>query len=211
MNKNTILGFIAIGAIMFGFSWYQSSQMKDRAKAERMDTESFTNAAVLLFVALAIGTLVTIVFNNIQINVAGNVIKFTFPGYIGAMIVAAVIRNIADAKGMVLPASAIDTWGNSSLSIFLAIALMTLKLWQLADLAGPMIIMLAAQTLLMFFFARYVVFTVMGRDYEAAVMTSAFCGFGMGAGKAFSRIDEGQQMAAEHGAFLCKGCPSRRR
>jgi len=68
-----------------------------------------------------------------------------------------------------------------SLSIFLAVALMTLKLWQLADLAGPMIVMLAAQTLLMFVFARYIVFNVMGRDYEAAVMTSAFCGFGMGA------------------------------
>ena len=94
---------------------------------------------------------------------------------------ALVIRNIADAKGMVLPASAIDTWGNSSLSIFLAIALMTLKLWQLAELAIPMVVMLAAQVVLMFVFARFVVFNVMGRDYEAAVMVSAFCGFGMGA------------------------------
>ena len=150
---------------------------EDKAKAERMDTEAFTNAAVLLFVALGIGTLVTTLFNNIE--VAG--VKFTFPGYIGAMVVAAIIRNIADAKGMVLPASAIDTWGNSSLSIFLAIALMTLKLWQLAELAIPMVVMLAAQVVLMFCFARFVVFNVMGRDYEAAVMVSAFCGFGMGA------------------------------
>lgn len=150
---------------------------EDRAKSERMDTESFTNAAVLLFVALGIGTLVTTVFNNIE--VAG--VKFTFPGYIGAMVVAAIIRNIADAKGMVLPASAIDTWGNSSLSIFLAIALMTLKLWQLAELAIPMVVMLAAQVVLMFLFARFIVFNVMGKDYEAAVMVSAFCGFGMGA------------------------------
>ena len=84
-------------------------------------------------------------------------------------------------NGMVLPASAIDTWGNSSLSIFLAIALMTLKLWQLAELAVPMVVMLVAQVVLMFVFARFVVFNVMGRDYEAAVMVSAFCGFGMGA------------------------------
>lgn len=154
---------------------------EDRAKAERMDTESFTNAAVLLFVALGIGTLVTVLFNNISIDMGDTVITFTFPGYIGAMIVAAIIRNIADAKGMVLPSSAIDTWGNTSLSIFLAIALMTLKLWQLADLAIPMIVMLAAQVLLMFLFARFIVFNVMGRDYEAAVMVSAFCGFGMGA------------------------------
>ena len=153
----------------------------DRVKAERMDTESFTNAAVLLFVALGIGTLVTLLFNNIQVTIGDNVIKFTFPGYIGAMIIAAIIRNIADAKGMVLPTSAIDTWGNTSLSIFLAIALMTLKLWQLAELAVPMVVMLVSQTILMFFYARFVVFNVMGKDYEAAVITSAFCGFGMGA------------------------------
>jgi len=153
----------------------------DHVKAERMDTESFTNAAVLLFVALGIGTLVTHLFNNIQVTIGDNVIKFTFPGYIGAMIIAAIIRNIADAKGMVLPTSAIDTWGNTSLSIFLAIALMTLKLWQLAELAVPMVVMLVSQTILMFFYARFVVFNVMGKDYEAAVMTSAFCGFGMGA------------------------------
>ena len=151
--------------------------VEQRAKAERMDTESFTNAAVLLFIALGLGTLVTTLFNNVTI--AG--IKFTFPGYIGAMIIAAIIRNVADAKGLVLPASAIDTWGNSALSIFLAIALMTLKLWQLAELAVPMVVMLVAQTVLMFFYARFVVYNVMGRDYEAAVMTSAFCGFGMGA------------------------------
>ena len=152
---------------------------EDRAKAERMDTESFTNAAVLLFVALGIGTLVTVVFNNLSVTIGENTITFTFPGYIGAMIVAAIIRNVADARGMVLPASAIDTWGNSALSIFLAIALMTLKLWQLAELAVPMIVMLVAQVVLMFFFARFIVFNVMGRDYEAAVMVSAFCGFGM--------------------------------
>jgi len=154
---------------------------EQRAKANRMDTESFTNAAVLLFVALGIGTLVTLLFNNLSVTIGENTITFTFPGYIGAMIVAAIIRNIADAKGMTLPSAAIDTWGNSSLSIFLAIALMTLKLWQLAELAVPMIVMLAAQVVLMFIFARFVVFNIMGRDYEAAVMVSAFCGFGMGA------------------------------
>lgn len=154
---------------------------EQRAKAERMDTHSFTNAAILLFVALGIGTLLTSFFNNLSVDIGGTTITFTFPGYIGAMVVAAIIRNVADAKGMVLPASAIDTWGNTSLSIFLAIALMTLKLWQLAELALPMIVMLVAQTVLMFCFARFVVFNIMGRDYEAAVMTSAFCGFGMGA------------------------------
>ena len=150
---------------------------EQQEKAERVDVDAFTNAAILLIVASGIGTLLTELFNNITIFD----FKFTFPTYIGAMVVAAVIRNFCDAKRIVLPAKAIDLWGNVSLSIFLAIALMTLKLWELASLAVPMVVMLLAQTLLMFLFARFVVFNVMGRDYEAAVMTSAFCGFGMGA------------------------------
>ena len=150
---------------------------EEKAKAERVDTDAFTNAAILLIVASGVGTVLTALLNNIHFGQ----FKLTFPTYIGAMRVAAVIRNFCDAKHIVLPAKAIDLWGNVSLSIFLAIALMTLKLWQLASLAGPMIVMLAAQVVLMFVFARFVVFNIMGRDYEAAVMTSAFCGFGMGA------------------------------
>ena len=115
----------------------------DREKAERVDVDAFTNAAILL--------------------------------------IAAVIRNFCDAKHIVLPSRALDLWGNVSLSIFLAIALMSVALWQLAEVAGPMIVMLVAQTVLMFFFARFVVYNIMGHDYEAAVMTAAFCGFGMGA------------------------------
>ena len=77
---------------------------------------------------------------------------------------------------------AIDISGNVCLNIFLAIALMmTLKLWELAALAVPMIVTLLVQTLIMFLFASFIVFRVMGRDYEAACMTTAFCGFGMGA------------------------------
>ena len=150
---------------------------EQKERAERVDVESFTNAAILLIVAAGLGTILTSFFNGITIMGA----KLTFPTYIGSMVIAAVIRNFCDAKHIVLPSRSIDIWGNVSLSIFLAVALMTLKLWQLADLAVPMIVMLVAQTVLMFFFARYVVFNVMGRDYEAAVMTSAFCGFGMGA------------------------------
>ncbi len=153
----------------------------DKARAERLDADAFTNAAILLIVAAGLGTLLTAAFNSAQITIAGNVIKFTFPTYIGSMVIAAIIRNFCDARHIVMPSTAIDLWGNVSLSIFLAIALMSLKLWQLADLALPMIVMLVAQTVLMFVFARFIVFNIMGRDYEAAVMTSAFCGFGMGA------------------------------
>ena len=153
----------------------------ERAKANDLGIDAFTNAAILLIVAAGLGTLLTAAFNSVQINLYGMTIKFTFPTYIGSMVIAAIIRNICDAKRIILPAKAIDTWGNVSLSIFLAIALMSVSLWQLADLAVAMVVMLVAQTVMMFFYARFVVFNVMGRDYEAAVMTAAFCGFGMGA------------------------------
>ena len=154
---------------------------EERAKAERMDAEAFTNAAILLIVASGLGTLLTAALNNIHIEIGNFEFNFTFPTYVGDTLIAAIIRNFCDWKHVVLPARALDLWGNVSLSIFLAIALMSVSLWDLVDVAGPMIVMLVAQTVLMFFYARFVVFNIMGRDYEAAVMTSAFCGFGMGA------------------------------
>lgn len=106
---------------------------------------------------------------------------FSFPGYIGAMVVAVGIRNVMDAGKMEFPGREIDSFGNVFLSIFLSMALAGLKLWQLVDLAVPMVVCLAAQVLLMFLFAYFIVFRVMGRDYDAAVMTAGFIGFGMGA------------------------------
>ena len=154
---------------------------EQKAKSESLSIDAFTNAAILLIVASGLGTLLTTAMNNIHIEIGNFSFNFTFPTYIGAMLIAAVIRNFCDAKRITLPGKALDTWGNVSLSIFLAIALMSVSLWQLASLAVPMVVMLLAQTVLMFVVARFVVFNIMGRDYEAAVMTSAFCGFGMGA------------------------------
>ena len=141
-------------------------------KAEKLDSNTFLDSFVLIIIATGIGTYITNAFAKIDI---------TLPVYIGGMIVALIIRNVADAMGRELPLKAIDVAGNTSRNIFLGIALMTLKLWQLAELALPIVVILAVQTLLMYLFASFVVFRVMGADYEAAVMTAAFCGFGMGA------------------------------
>ena len=75
----------------------------------------------------------------------------------------------------------INDIGGICLSLFLGIAMITLKLWQLAALALPLMILLAVQVLLMFVFARFVIFNIMGRDYDAAVLAAGTCGFGMGA------------------------------
>ena len=76
---------------------------------------------------------------------------------------------------------AIDIFGNASLSLFLAIALMDIKLWELSGLAGPMLIILLVQTVVMILYGYFVTFRVMGKDYDAAILTAGHCGFGLGA------------------------------
>jgi ESS family glutamate:Na+ symporter len=106
----------------------------------------------------------------------------TLPAYIGAMIVAAVLRNFADATPFVrIEQRTVDDLGTIALSLFLAMALMTLRLWELLDLAIPLLVILVAQVSMMAAFAYFVTFRIMGRDYDAAVMAGGHCGFGLGA------------------------------
>jgi ESS family glutamate:Na+ symporter len=106
----------------------------------------------------------------------------TLPGYIGAMLCAAVIRNVADATKVVrIEQRTVDDLGTVALSLFLAMALMSLKLWELLDLALPMLAILVVQVAMVAAFARFVTYRLMGRDYDAAVMAAGHCGFGLGA------------------------------
>jgi ESS family glutamate:Na+ symporter len=105
----------------------------------------------------------------------------TLPAYIGAMIVAAVVRNGADLSGRLsIEQRTVDDLGTMALSLFLSMALMSLRLWELLDLAVPMLVMLAVQVAIMAAFAWFVTYRVMGRDYDAAVMAGGHCGFGLG-------------------------------
>ena len=103
------------------------------------------------------------------------------PAYIGPMFIAAIIRNIADMQKKNLPMNEIAITGNIALSLFLAMALMTLKLWELADLAIPIISILLVQTAIMALYAYFITFRFNGKDYDAAVMATGHCGFGLGA------------------------------
>jgi ESS family glutamate:Na+ symporter len=133
----------------------------------------YAPAAYQLAIAMGLGTLVSYL-----LSLTG----MTFPIYIGAMIIAAIMRNIAEYTGKIeIHIGEINDLGGICLSLFLGIAMITLKLWQLADLALPMIILLTCQVVFMVLYARFVVFNVMGRDYDAAVLTAGSCGFGMGA------------------------------
>ena len=140
--------------------------------ATEVTEESLFSAVVYVGIAMGIGALI-----NNMLAKAG----IKFPVYLMGMVVAAIIRNILDFNQKQLPFSEIGIVGNISLSLFLSMALMSMKLWQLIDLAVPLIIILLVQTVLMAFFAYFITFNIMGRDYDAAVMSTGHCGFGLGA------------------------------
>ena len=109
-------------------------------------------------------------------------IGIQLPTYLCALFVGIFIRNLSDVSGLYkVHLRLADTIGAVALSLFLALSLMSLKLWQLADLAGPMSLILLGETLLMGFYAYFITFNVMRRDYTAAVIAGGHCGFGLGA------------------------------
>jgi glutamate:Na+ symporter, ESS family len=107
---------------------------------------------------------------------------WVFPAYMGAMVIGLLVRNLLDLCGLrVLDSRAIDALGGVFLGIFLAMAMSGLNLIELAAAAGPMLVIVSLQVLLMALFATFVTFRLMGRDYDAAIMAGGHCGFGLGA------------------------------
>lgn len=149
-----------------------SMLVEEEEKHERQ-FNMYAPAVFQIIIAVGIGTIVSWALSKTGM---------TFPIYIGAMIVAAIMRNVSEYTGkFTIHMGEINDLGGICLSLFLGIAMITLKLWQLAELALPLIILLAAQTVFMFIFARFILFNAMGRDYDAAVISAGTCGFGMGA------------------------------
>ena len=117
------------------------------------------------------------ILKNLTIGTA-----FELPTFVWALAGGILLRNVVESifKREIFDRS-IDVFGNTALALYLAMALVSLKLWQLSDLAIPMIILLIAQSIAMWLFAVYVSFRVMGKNYDSAVLASGLCGFGMGA------------------------------
>lgn len=149
------------------------SLLVEEEKKHERHVSMYPSAVFQLIIAMGIGTVVSKL-----LSLTG----MTFPIYIGAMIVAAFIRNIGEYCGkFTIYMGEINDIGGISLSLFLGIAMITLKLWQLAALALPLLVLLAGQTILLFVYTNFIVFRVMGKDYDAAVLCAGVCGFGMGA------------------------------
>ncbi|MER2171400.1 MAG: sodium/glutamate symporter [Psychrobacillus psychrodurans] len=135
---------------------------------------SFMVQVALITFSMAVGTYLGDLFTNVT--------GFVLPSYIGAMFVAVIVRNLADRfiKGTV-NMKEINLIGDVSLAIFLSMALMSIKLWEVADLALPLIGIILIQVIVVVLYALFVMFPLLGKDYDAAVMISGFLGHGLGA------------------------------
>ena len=169
-------------------SGIESDEASPEGRAKRVvsDEEAFqryAKASYWILLAMGGGTL---------LSWALALTGITFPSYFGALILAAVLRNTVGfipykengkwvKADKLLEIKHIVSMGNICLSLFLGMAMISLKLWELQSLALPLIVILAAQVLMMILFVYFLAYPLLGRNYDAAVLCAGFCGFGLGA------------------------------
>lgn len=143
-------------------------------KTPRLITADAAIETLALFAAcLAFGEFMTAMTKDTAVQL---------PTFVWCLGGGVLIRNVLDyIFGFKVFDRAIDVFGNAALSIYLAIALLSLKLWELSDLAGSLMVILAVQTVVMGLYAWFVTFRIMGKNYDASVLAAGHCGFGMGA------------------------------
>ncbi|GHD57408.1 sodium/glutamate symporter [Jeongeupia chitinilytica] len=146
----------------------------EQPKAVRLITaQAFIETLALIVVSLAGGQMIAGWLNGTWLEL---------PTFVCVLFVGVVLRNGLGKLGWYhVFDRAVSVLGNVSLSLFLAMALMSLKLWELTSLALPMLTILTVQTVAMALYAMFVTFRVMGRNYDAAVLAAGHCGFGLGA------------------------------
>ena len=138
----------------------------------KLDGENFAKAFFLILLSMFIGSYVSTFLNQF----------LNFPNYIGPMIVAAILRNISDnTTKFDLHYEEVHILEDVSLNLFLGMAMISLRLWELSSVAGQLAVLLLAQALLAWIFIYFVTFRVMGSNYDAAVLSAGHVGFGLGA------------------------------
>jgi len=166
----------------------ESDEASPTGRAKRISTneqefQQYAKAVYIIILVMGGGTILSWLLEKTGI---------TFPTYFGALILAAIIRNILGASSYKvngkrvradkkLDMERIISVGNISLSMFLGMAMISLKLWDLQSLALPLIVILVSQVLMMALFVYIVAFPLLGRNYDAAVLCAGICGFGLGA------------------------------
>lgn len=154
------------------------------------NSDAMLRAFLVIFLSIGLGYFfsyawkmsIDVPLRAFTLNSVGIPIGLPLPVYIGGMLFAAIIRNIIDSGKVKMEAFSkeVECVGNISLTVFLCMELMSLRIWELASIGLPLIIILVLQLVLIGVFSYYVCFKAMGKDYDAAVMTAGFIGFASG-------------------------------
>ncbi|QEA12758.1 sodium/glutamate symporter [Comamonas flocculans] len=153
-----------------------AEEAEEFTQAERQEVgfHSFMVQVFLITICMAVGVALGDLFSRLT--------GFVLPGYVGAMFTAVVLRNLIDrVRPQAVNMHEINLIGDVALAVFLSMALMSIKLWELAELALPLVVIVAAQVVFIVLLAFFVMFRLLGRNYDAAVMVSGFLGHGLGA------------------------------
>ena len=143
-------------------------------KGEKLSDLDIIKNVVVILLCMAVGSYIS--------TLIGKLINMDFPSYVGAMFLAVIVRNINEKTHTYnFNFSLVDGIGNVMLNLYLSLALMTLKLWELSGLIGGVLLVVACQVIFMIIISYFVVFRILGSNYDAAVMCSGLCGHGLGA------------------------------
>jgi len=177
----SIMGGPVANSLIKKYDLYNPNDVDENAVVVPAGTETgkfnakgITTAFNLVFVGLGIGSVLFIAFKALLPNV-------TLPIHVMGMLGGVLMRITMDAKKIKVPEEEIDCIGNVFLSVFVSMAIFTMKLWELIDLALPIIAVLLVQLILIYLFVRFLTFPLMGKNYDAAVIVAGHIGFGLGA------------------------------
>lgn len=153
-----------------------AEELLETEKADPITVDEVLKTMAIIFVSISIG----VILKDVLVKTWD---KLILPAYVTSMFIAGIYRNTIGKKegAFKVSESSANLLGEIGLNVFLAMALSTLKLWQLAAVAGPMLIILIVQTVVIALFTIFVTYNIMGRDFDAAVLAAGMCGFGMGA------------------------------
>ncbi|GAB3042331.1 sodium/glutamate symporter [Virgibacillus ainsalahensis] len=151
-----------------------ASSVEDDIEKESLTSKSFMMQVFIIALCMALGSYLGTLFSDLT--------GFVLPTYVSAMFVAVIVRNILDRyKSKIIDMKSIGIIGDVTLGIFLSMALMSVKLWEIVDLAIPLLIIVLVQVLFVALFGAFVLFRLLGKNYDAAIMVGGFTGHGLGA------------------------------
>jgi ESS family glutamate:Na+ symporter len=144
------------------------------ASGDKLSSLDIMKNVSVIIIAMALGTIIS--------GWISGIIGMGFPTYVGAMFVAVIIRNLNEKMHLYkFDFGLVDEIGNVMLNLYLSLALMTLKLWELSGLIGGVLFVVISQVLLVSLLGYFIVFRILGKNYDAAVMVAGLCGHGLGA------------------------------